>query len=260
VPGGAVTTGTPVTIRFRTFHKDVTDVTLRVWSTAAGAQTLYPMELVATTEGAPYGYDWWQATLPAQDDLTILYYRFIVRDGSDEDFYEDDDLFDGGWGMAYDDSPDNSFQIDVYDPGFETPDWMKNAVIYQIFPDRFYNGQVGNDPKPKDPSVYDNPVLVQSWDDLPEGYCRAYEDVACEEEPRFLWRRPEGCPRETGLPEGPGSDGHLLQSHLYGPIQPPVRHHGLLPDRPLLWPVRPVSKPGQACREVGHSPHPGRRL
>jgi hypothetical protein len=43
VPWGAVTTSTPVTLRLRTFHKDVTEVTVRVWSTAAGAQTLYPI-------------------------------------------------------------------------------------------------------------------------------------------------------------------------------------------------------------------------
>jgi glycosidase len=183
VPGGAVTTGTPVTLRFRTFHNDVTEVAVRVWSTAAGAQTLYPMELVATADDPPYGYDYWQATIPAQDALTILYYRFIVRDGSDEDFYEDDDLFDGGWGMAYDDSPDYSYQIDVYQPGFTTPDWLKDAVVYQLFPDRFYNGHLDNDPQPWDPTVYDNPVLVKSWDDLPEGYCRAYEGVTCEEGP-----------------------------------------------------------------------------
>jgi glycosidase len=29
------------------------------------------------------------------------------------------------------------FQITVYDKGFQTPDWMKNAVMYQLFPDRF---------------------------------------------------------------------------------------------------------------------------
>jgi glycosidase len=183
VPGGAVMAGTPVTVRFRTYHNDVTGVTMRVWSTAAEAQTLYPMQLVATTEDEPYGYDFWQATIPGQDALTILYYRFIVRDGADEDFYEDDDLFDGGWGQAYDDSPDYSYQIDVYRPGFTTPDWMKEAVIYQLFPDRFYDGQQGNNPRPNDPTVYNNPVLVKAWDDLPEGYCRAYEDFACEEDP-----------------------------------------------------------------------------
>ena len=183
VPGGAVTTDTPVTLRFRTFHNDVTEVLVRVWSTAAGAQTLYPMAKVTTTDDEPYGYDYWQATIPAQEVQTILYYRFIVRDGTDQDYYEDDDLFDGAWGMAYEDSPDYSFQIDVYLPGFETPDWMKNAVVYQIFPDRFYNGHQGNDPNLSDPTVYDNPVLVKSWDDLPEGYCRAYEGVTCDEEP-----------------------------------------------------------------------------
>ncbi len=30
-------------------------------------------------------------------------------------------------------------------PAFETPDWVKNAVIYQIFPDRFANGDSTND-------------------------------------------------------------------------------------------------------------------
>jgi glycosidase len=183
VPGGAVPTGTPVTLRFRTYHNDVTDVTLRVWSTAAGAQTLYPMALVATTDDPPFGYDYWQATLPAQDAPTIVYYRFIVRDGMDEDYYEDDDLFDGGWGTAYEDSPDYSFQIDVYEAGFETPDWMKNAVVYQIFPDRFYNGDPKNDPKPTDTAVYDNPVEFRDWGELPEGYCRNYVDVICDEGP-----------------------------------------------------------------------------
>ncbi len=182
-PGGAVTTGAPVTLRLRTYRDDVTDVTARVWSTAAGAQTLYPMELVATTDDAPYGYDYWQTTLPAQDQPTVLWYRFIVRDGADEDFYEDDTMFDGGWGATYDDSPDYSFQIDVYDPDFETPEWMKNAVVYQIFPDRFYNGNPRNDPESSDTPVYDNPVLVKSWDELPEGYCRFYVDATCTEDP-----------------------------------------------------------------------------
>ena len=30
-------------------------------------------------------------------------------------------------------------------PGFKTPDWMKNGVMYQIFPDRFYDGITSND-------------------------------------------------------------------------------------------------------------------
>ena len=183
VPGGAVTTGTPVTLRLRTYHNDVSQVIVRVWSTTAEAQSLYPLERVATSDDPPYGYDYWQAVLPPQDETTILYYRFIVRDGSDEDFYEDDGLFDGGWGTAYEDSPDYSFQIDVYHPDFETPDWMKDAVVYQIFPDRFYNGNAKIDAQSSNPTVYENPVVVKAWDDLPEGYCRAYVGTPCDEDP-----------------------------------------------------------------------------
>ncbi|MEY4010357.1 MAG: hypothetical protein RLZZ93_1049 [Actinomycetota bacterium] len=31
-------------------------------------------------------------------------------------------------------------------PPFVTPDWVKNGIIYQIFPDRFRNGNTANDP------------------------------------------------------------------------------------------------------------------
>ncbi|MBN1640470.1 MAG: alpha-amylase [Anaerolineae bacterium] len=183
IPAGAVPAGTTVVLRVRTFHDDVTGVTARVWDTAAGGQTLLPMTRVATTGDPPYGYDYWETTLPTSANPTTLWYRFIVRDGVDEDYYEDDDLFDGGWGVTYDDSPDRSFQINVYEPGFETPAWIKDAVIYQIFPDRFFNGDPKNDPEPSDPTVYGNPVQIRDWEELPEGYCRAYEDVACDEGP-----------------------------------------------------------------------------
>lgn len=29
---------------------------------------------------------------------------------------------------------------------FTTPDWVKDAIFYQVFPDRFFNGDIGNDP------------------------------------------------------------------------------------------------------------------
>ena len=50
---------------------------------------------------------------------------------------------------------------------FAVPEWAKGVVIYQIFPDRFYNGDPTNDPKPGQWNVYDNPVEIHSWDELP---------------------------------------------------------------------------------------------
>lgn len=58
---------------------------------------------------------------------------------------------DTAWGKSFirnvghgigDFAPDgNDFQQTVYDEGFTTPDWLKGGLIYQIFPDRFYNSK-----------------------------------------------------------------------------------------------------------------------
>lgn len=36
-----------------------------------------------------------------------------------------------------------SWQLTVYEPGFSTPEWLKNGMMYQIFPDRFFEGDPG---------------------------------------------------------------------------------------------------------------------
>ncbi|MBN2392052.1 MAG: hypothetical protein JXR84_15090, partial [Anaerolineae bacterium] len=145
-PFGAVPTETPITLRFRTYANDVTGVKVRLWDTTLGQQTVATMNKVTTIPGETFDYDIWEMQLTAPDYLTVLYYRFIVTDGTDTDYYEDDDLYDGGLGLFYDESPDRSWQIDVYDPAFTVPDWFKDAVVYQIFPDRFRNGVEANDP------------------------------------------------------------------------------------------------------------------
>lgn len=40
------------------------------------------------------------------------------------------------------------FRQTVYDPSFQVPTWAADAVYYQIFPDRFRNGDPRNDPRP----------------------------------------------------------------------------------------------------------------
>jgi len=40
------------------------------------------------------------------------------------------------------------FRQTVFDPQFKVPDWAQDAVYYQIFPDRFRNGDPANDPQP----------------------------------------------------------------------------------------------------------------
>ena len=60
-------------------------------------------------------------------------------------------------------------------PGFSTPDWAKGAVMYQIFVDRFYNGDHSNDVL-KDEYLYigQRVMAVDNWDKYPDQF-----DVGC---------------------------------------------------------------------------------
>ncbi len=50
------------------------------------------------------------------------------------------------WGVAVAVERLDRWPIDAGQPPVDTPDWVRGAVIYQIFPDRFENGDPSNDP------------------------------------------------------------------------------------------------------------------
>ncbi|MBA2265901.1 MAG: alpha-glucosidase C-terminal domain-containing protein [Chloroflexi bacterium] len=198
-PFGAVPAGTEVTMRLRAAAGDLEEATIRIWDALAESQVLVPMSVVARdATGGEHGYDWWEATLPTTNIPSLLYYRFIVRDGGTTRYLEDDTLLDGGPGETLAASDDRSWQLVTHAPDFATPEWARGAVVYQIFPDRFANGDPTNDPMPeasagaqgadryRSGDVYGNPVLPRDWEtDMPEGFCRAYTAPAepCDEEP-----------------------------------------------------------------------------
>ncbi len=53
-------------------------------------------------------------------------------------------------------------------PDFSTPEWVKGAVLYQIFPDRFYNGDPENDPVDGEYIYEGKPIVFKSWNELPD--------------------------------------------------------------------------------------------
>ncbi len=165
-PGGAVPTGTPIKLRLRSAVNDLQEARVRVWDDRLNVQTMHDMTRVANSitipgdAGGPY--DFWEATLPASADPTVYWYRFIVKDGTKTAYYEDDNKRTGGWGEAFAASPDNGYQLTIYDPAFSTPDWIKNAVVYQVFPDRFRDGNAANN-QPADGFFYgNNDTIVRS--------------------------------------------------------------------------------------------------
>lgn len=142
VPFGAAPLNQAVKLRLRTAAHDINQARIRLYYTANNGQSIQRMTKVASDES----YDYWEYTMPAQTMLGVVYYRFIIEDGNTTLFYEDDNLFDGGLGEVVNTSADRSWNIYIYDPAFTTPEWAQNATIYQIFVERFRNGDAGNDP------------------------------------------------------------------------------------------------------------------
>lgn len=152
-PFGAVPFDTNVTLRLRTFADDVERVELLVTAVGSGAKRTLPLRRVATdANAAPWGYDYWEITLNSGPALEIHSYLFQISDGGETLYYADENRRDGGSGRAFTVQPTSEQGWDIYtfDPAFATPDWAKNALIYQIFPDRFRNGDPTNDPTAND--------------------------------------------------------------------------------------------------------------
>ncbi|MCA1621634.1 MAG: hypothetical protein LC795_20655 [Acidobacteria bacterium] len=155
-PFGAVQAGSQVTLRFRTAHMDVDGVSVRVYTYDAATGTTtgpvdHPMSFFQNLPDVNPQYDVWTLALQTPSTASVLYYKFRVTDQGDEDYYSDfyandhDNLNQGGEGAPADSEPFPAFQLTAYAPGFQTPAWLRDANVYQIFPDRFRNGDTSND-------------------------------------------------------------------------------------------------------------------
>ncbi|MBI5298055.1 MAG: hypothetical protein HY869_21475 [Chloroflexi bacterium] len=152
-PTGPVTTGSTVTLTFRTCMDDVNAVpTIRIWNDRTNTSTTPAMTFDGHGSDATLGgVTYWTYDLSVGADPTIYYYVFQTTDGSATAYYRDDDpkFYGGGYGAAESNQTtayDNSYQLTVYDPSFSVPSWMQRGVVYQIFPDRFRDGSAGNNP------------------------------------------------------------------------------------------------------------------
>ena len=96
--------------------------------------------------------------MPDKGDLIWYYFAVEMADGS-RMYYGNNQAQQGGEGESSSEVPP-AYQITVFDKGAKTPDWFKRAVIYQIFPDRFYR-HPGELPKRR------NALFHCSWDDPP---------------------------------------------------------------------------------------------
>ncbi|MGB3462314.1 MAG: glycoside hydrolase family 13 protein [Rhodanobacter lindaniclasticus] len=120
-----------VTLTLRTFKGDISSANIKYYDSADSSFHWVAMHWSAND---PTGvFDYWQGTVPAS--ASEKYYRFQINDGSATAW------LNAAGTSAAEPSSGDFFIV----PGFNTPPWMKNGVMYQIFPDRFYNGDTAND-------------------------------------------------------------------------------------------------------------------
>ncbi len=105
-----------------------------------GSVLSYPMQKVTTVGDQ----DFFEVILSKEifTGIGVWGYKFVLIDGAAIVEYGEDGQR-GGKGTVSNEGA-VPFDLTVYDSEFKTPDWMKHAVVYQIFPDRFYDGEKGN--------------------------------------------------------------------------------------------------------------------
>ncbi len=135
-----------VAIRIRTAKDNVDSVEV----IADGV--LFPAHSIKTDEL----FEYYETELTLTDQ-TLRYY-FKLNCGTECYYYNK-------VGLSHDEHPEYNFEIM---PGYKTPDWAKGAVFYQIFVDRFYNGDATNDVLDQEYSyIEEGTRRVMDWNKYP---------------------------------------------------------------------------------------------
>lgn len=143
------------------------DVLLRLRTGKGNAEHVYYVEDKAEVEMAKVLsdelFDYYEYEITVGTDQVL--YHFKVVSGQDVCLYNRLGATDDGQA---------SFDFKIT-PGFHTPDWAKGAVMYQIYVDRFCNGDKSNDVETCEYVYIGSPVQrIEEWDRYPSSM-----DVGC---------------------------------------------------------------------------------
>lgn len=135
-----------VRLRFRTARDDAQEVCL-----ISGGETLQ-MQKMSSGEV----FDYYETEVQLTDTMFVYYFR--IKSESEE--------------LCYHRCGVSEHPVEYYNfrimPGFSTPAWAKGAVMYQIFVDRFCNGDPSNDGEDGEYVYIGEPVCkVKDWNEFP---------------------------------------------------------------------------------------------
>ncbi|MDD5952035.1 MAG: alpha-amylase family glycosyl hydrolase [Oscillospiraceae bacterium] len=155
-PVGAVEEGTPVHFKIR-IPRDLKCSAARLCVINDSTKQTEILELFWCGMAGEFD-EWWECHfIPEQFGLYFYYfeiktYRGIRRIGRQR----------GSVGAIDNAGDKGSWQLTVYRKGFTTPDWLAGGIMYQIFPDRFFNSKTKKENVPADRHYH------QNWDDEPQ--------------------------------------------------------------------------------------------
>lgn len=135
-----------VRLRFRTARDDAQEVCL-----ISGGEALQ-MQKISSGEV----FDYYETKVQLTDTMFVYYFR--IKSESEE--------------LCYHRCGVSEHPVEYYNfrimPGFSTPAWAKGAVMYQIFVDRFWNGDPSNDVEDGEYVYIGEPVCkVKDWNEFP---------------------------------------------------------------------------------------------
>ena len=155
-PFGAVSIGTKVKIRLWTSKKCLAYINLINFY---NNQIEIQMNEIGWSDSVN---NWiYEIEVDTHDSIGLIYYYFRVNYYGQDIIYGNNIEALGGIGQVYFNEP-VSYQITVYSKN-NVPDWYKQGIIYQIFVDRFFNGQ--EEGKVLNPKK--NTFIYGNWDDNP---------------------------------------------------------------------------------------------
>ncbi|BBF44784.1 neopullulanase [Lachnospiraceae bacterium KM106-2] len=135
-----------VTLRFRTARDNV-DMVYVVYGNDRKMMRIFHSDQL---------FDYYETEIQLTEERIFYYYEIYL--GSTVSYYNQKGILS---------EPQHCYDF-IIKPGFKTPDWAKGAVFYQIFVDRFFNGDTSNDVEDREYIYIGEPtVKVTDWNKYP---------------------------------------------------------------------------------------------
>jgi alpha-glucosidase len=151
VANGTISLGSTVKLRVRT-GLDAPVESVFVRTNPDGEQHMAPLRLIAKDHATC----WWEGDI--QIRMVRNNYRFLLLTA------------EGNWWltasgmMRYTPTDATDFRILA---NYYAPSWVRDSVFYQIFPERFADGDPSNNVRDHEYECYGKPVVARPWGEIP---------------------------------------------------------------------------------------------